>query len=329
MIGATADGDPMRYALMCEPQQGMSYAEVLALAQTAEEVGFESFFRSDHYSSFPGEAGLPTTDAWATLAGIARETTRITLGALVSPATFRLPGNFAKLVTTVSEMSGGRVEVGLGAGWNTLEHEQHGIPYPDDRERFDMLEEQLAILHGLWTEPDGWSYEGKHWTVRDAQFYPKPLAPAGQRHPHIIVGGHGGPRIAALVANYADEINISSRDPSASSEGFDRTAAACRKIDRDPASVTRSVMTGVLVGKTDAEIRDRVSQLMSLFGNSTADAEEWLAERRKRWIIGTPDEARERVESYAAVGTERIMLQTFLPRDLEMVRLLGEVFSTR
>ncbi len=141
---------------------------------------------------------MPTTDAWATLAGIARETKRITLGALVSPVTFRLPGNFAKLVTTVSEMSGGRVEVGLGAGWNDAgaRAARHSATR-HDRKRFDMLEEQLAILHGLWTEPDGWSYEGKHWTVRDARFYPKPLAPAGRRHPNIIVGGGGGPRMAA------------------------------------------------------------------------------------------------------------------------------------
>ena len=308
---------------MCEPQQGMSYAEILALAQTAEEAGFESFFRSDHYSSFPGEAGLPTTDAWATLAGIARETKRITFGALVSPVTFRQPGNFAKLVTTVSEMSGGRVEVGVGAGWNDEEHAQHAIPYPDTRERYDMLEEQLAILHGLWTEPDGWSYEGGHWSVRDARFYPKPLAPRGRRHPNIIVGGGGGPRMCALVARYADEMNISSKGPAAVAQAFERLDDACRAEGRDPSDVTRSVMTGVLVGESETDVRDRVGQLMDLFGSNSEDADAWLDERRKRWIIGTPDEARERIESFAAAGTERIMLQTFLPRDLDMVRLIG------
>jgi F420-dependent oxidoreductase-like protein len=310
---------------MCEPQQGISYAEVLALAQTAEEAGFESFFRSDHYASFPGDAGLHTTDAWATLAGIARETERITFGALVSPVTFRLPGNFAKLVTTISEMSGGRVEVGVGAGWNELEHEQHGLRYPDTHERFDMLEEQLAILHGLWTEPDGWSYQGRHWTVRDAQFYPKPLAPAGRRHPNIIVGGHGGPRMVSLVAAYADEMNISSRGPADVAAAYARLDAACAAVGRDRTEVTRSVMTGVLVGETDSDVRARVREMLAAFGDADADADEWLAERRLRWIIGTPDEARERVESFAAVGTERIMLQTFLPRDLDMVSLLGRV----
>src|SRR5215218_9690710 len=286
----------MRYALMCEPQQGMSYAEVLALAQAAEEAGFESFFRSDHYSSFPGAPGLPTTDAWATLAGIARETKQITFGALVSPVTFRQPGNFVKLVTTISEMSGGRVEVGLGAGWNDDEHAKHGIPYPDTRERYDMLDEQLAILHGLWTEPDGWSYDGAHWSVREARFYPKPVAAAGRRHPNIIVGGGGGPRMCALVARYADEMNISSKGPAAVAEAFARLDHACRTEGRDPAGVTRSVMTGVLVGDSDGDVRDRVRQLMELFDSNGGDADAWLDERRKRWIIGTPDEARERIE---------------------------------
>ena len=314
---------------MCEPQQGMSYAEVVALARTAEEAGFESFFRSDHYSSFPGEAGLPTTDAWATLAGIALETTRITFGALVSPVTFRQPGNFAKLVTTISEMSGGRVEVGVGAGWNDEEHAQHAIPYPETRERYDMLEEELAILHGLWTEPDGWSYEGAHWAVRDARFYPKPLAPPGRRHPNIIVGGGGGPRMCALVARYADEMNISSKGPAAVAEAFERLDDACRTEGRDPSEVTRSIMTGVLVGESETDVRDRVGELMDLFGSSSEDADAWLDERRGRWIIGTPDEARERIESFAHVGTERIMLQTFLPRDLDMVRLAARIFLSR
>src|SRR6187397_1532486 len=135
----------MRYALMTEPQQGMSYEEIRTVVRAAEESGFESFFRSDHYASFPGDAGLPTTDAWATLAGLARDTSRITLGVLVSPVTFRVPGNFAKVVTTVAEMSGGRVEVGLGAGWNELEHQRHGIAYPETAVRFEMLEDHLAI----------------------------------------------------------------------------------------------------------------------------------------------------------------------------------------
>ncbi len=224
----------MRYALMSEPQQGMSYVEILALARSAEEAGFETYFRSDHYASFPGGSGLPTTDAWTTLAGLARETTRIGLGVLVSPVTFRLPGNLVKVVTTVDEMSDGRVELGLGAGWNDLEHAQHGLAFPEQGERFEMLEEQLEIVHGLWTEPDGWSYDGAHWQIRDAKLWPKPVARAGRRHPNIILGGHGGPRLARLVARYGDEINISSQGPAACSEGFGRVRRSVPRYRPSP-----------------------------------------------------------------------------------------------
>jgi F420-dependent oxidoreductase-like protein len=316
----------MRYALMSEPQQGLTYQEILALARTAEEAGFESYFRSDHYASFPGEADRPTTDAWATLAGLARETTRITLGTLVSPVTFRPPGNLAKVATTVDEMSGGRIEVGLGAGWNDLEHAQYGLSFPGTGERFEMLEEQLAIVHGLWSEPDGWSYAGKHWQVRDALLYPRPVEREGRRHPNLIAGGHGGPRLARLVATYADEINVSSATQVTATEGFNRVREACRRIGRDPATVTYSAMTGVLVGRNEADVRARVADLMQAIGGQDQELDDWLAERRRRWIMGTPDEARARVKEFEAAGVERLMLQTFLPRDLEMVRLLGEVF---
>ncbi|MEX2546372.1 MAG: TIGR03560 family F420-dependent LLM class oxidoreductase, partial [Chloroflexota bacterium] len=313
-------------ALMTEPQQGLSYEEILALAQTAEEAGFESIFRSDHYASFPGESGQPTTDAWATLAGLARDTTRITLGTLVSPVGFRAPGNLAKMVATVAEMSGGRIELGLGAGWNELEHAQQGLSYAPTKERFDMLEEQLAIVHGLWTEPDGWSYEGRHWTVRGALFHPKPVAPAGRRHPNIIVGGAGRSRMAGLVARYADEINISSATPSVVAEAYARVDAACGAAGRDPAEVTRSAMTGVLVGESESEVRERVGNLLATIGQGGSDPDAWLADRRDRWVIGTPDQARARLAEFAAAGVQRIMFQTFLPRDLDMVRLLARIF---
>jgi F420-dependent oxidoreductase-like protein len=318
----------MRFALMSEPQQGLAYTEILALARTAEEAGFESYFRSDHYASFPGAAGLPTTDAWATLAGLARETTRIGLGTLVSPVTFRSPGNLAKVVTTVDEMSGGRIELGLGAGWNDVEHTQHGLPFPETRERFDMLEEQLAIVHGLWTEPAGWSHHGRFWQVEDAHLAPRPVERPGRRHPNLILGGHGGPRLVALVARYADELNISSEGPAETAEAYGRLRRACLAAGRDPQTVTRSAMTGVLVGRDEAEVKRRVAALMAGFGAS-GSAEDWLAERRARWIIGTPDEARARINEFEAAGAERLMLQTFLPRDLEMVRLLGEVVGLR
>lgn len=315
----------MRFALMSEPQQGLTYDEILALVRAAEDAGFEAYFRSDHYASFPGGSGKPTTDAWATLAGLARETTRINLGTLVSPVGFRLPGNLAKVATTVAEMAGGRLEVGVGAGWNEAEHRQLGLPYPDTRERFAMLEEELAILHGLWTEPDGWNFDGRHWQVSDAMFYPKPKASAGRRHPNIVIGGDGGPWMARLVAQYADEFNLTSGTLDRIEPAYGRVRAACKAAGRDPQELTYSMMSGVLVGRDEAEIGRRVGDLLATFGQQD-DPQAWLEARRPRWIMGTPDEARRKVADLEAAGVQRLMLQDFLPRDLEMVRLLGETF---
>lgn len=315
----------MRFALMTEPQQGLAYGELLALARAAEAAGIEAFFRSDHYLSFPGEPDRPTTDAWTTLAGLARETTRIRLGVLVSPVTFRVPGSFAKVVGTVNEMSGGRVEAGVGAGWNELEHQRLGIPYPPLRERYDRLEEALAVIHGLWTEPDGWSYEGRHWQVRDALFRPRPVA-GERRHPNLILGGDGGPRLARLVATYADEFNRQSASADRVRAAYANVAEACRAIGRDPDTVVRSAMVGVLVAETEAELEERVAQLLAFTG-AGEDAAAWLAERRTRWIIGTPDQAWQRIRDLEAAGVQRIMLQDFLPRDLEMVALIGRLIA--
>ena len=311
----------VRLALMTEPQQGLTYAEILALARTAEEAGLEAFFRSDHFASFPGPAGEPTTDAWSTLAGLARDTRRIHIGSLVSPVTFRIPGVFAKQVATVDEMSGGRVEVGMGAGWNEEEHRQLGIAFPGLGERYDMFEEAVAIVHGLWTEPDGWSFSGRHWQVDGARFVPRPER-EGRRHPNLILGGDGGPRLARLVARYADEFNLVSASPDKARSAYARIARACEAAGRDPDQVTRSAMTGVLIAETEADLRDRVRAQLEMTGAAETDADAWLAERRRRWIMGTLDEARERLAALEAAGVQRVMLQDFLPRDLEMVRLM-------
>jgi F420-dependent oxidoreductase-like protein len=316
----------MRFALMTEPQQGLSYDEILAVARAAESAGLEAFFRSDHYASFPGGSGKPTTDAWATLAGLARETSTIRLGVLVSPVTFRIPGNLAKVIQTVDEMSGGRIEAGFGAGWNADEHAQLGIGFPHIGERFDMLAEQMAIIHGLWTEPDGWSYEGEHWQVRGARRHGE-IARGGRRHPHILLGGKGGPRLAELVARYGDEFNLNSASPEDAPRAYARVRAACERIGRDPDEVVYSAMTGVLVAETEDDLRARVADLLGALGQGEADGDAWLAERRKRWIMGTPDEAHERVAALEARGTQRIMLQDFLPRDLDHVRLMGRIFA--
>ena len=316
----------MRYALMTEPQQGLSYDEILAAARTAEEAGLEAFFRSDHYASFPGGSGKPTTDAWATLAGLARETSTIRLGALVSPVTFRLPGNLAKVIQTVDEMSGGRIEAGFGAGWNDDEHAQLGLPFPELGERFDMLEEQMAIIHGLWTEPDGWSYEGERWQVRGSMRHGE-IARGGRRHPHVIFGGKGGPRLASMVARYGDEFNLNSASPNDAPDAYARIRAACAEVGRDPDEIVYSAMTGVLVAETASDLEARVSDLLTALGQSASEGESWLASRRKRWIMGTPDEALERVRALEAQGTQRVMLQDFVPRDLDHIRLMGRIFA--
>src|ERR1035437_5444433 len=309
---------PMRFALMTEPQQGLTYAEQIDLARLAERLGFEAFFRSDHYRSFPGPADRPTTDAWTVLAGIARETTTIRIGTLVSPVTFRHPGSFAKVVTTVDEMSGGRVEVGVGAGWNDAEHSQLGLDFPEITRRADLLEDELAILHGLWEEPDGWSFTGKQVSVTSASFNPKPIQ---RPHPPIIVGGEGSPRSLRLAARYADEYNMSSAGPEQCIDAFTRLDAECRKIGRDPAAVRHSVMGGLLVGADEAEFQRRVQDQLAMVGAADSDATTWLEERRPRWICGTPDQARAMVVRFAAAGAERLMLQDLLPRDHAMIEL--------
>lgn len=317
----------MRFALMTEPQMGLTYSEQLAVVERAEAAGFEAFFRSDHYESFPGATDAPTTDAWAVLAGLARDTSRIRLGALVSPVTFRTPGNLAKVVATVDEMSGGRIEAGVGAGWHEDEHRRHGFPFPEIGERAEMLEETLEILHGLWEGPDGWSFLGKHYTIEDAFFRPKPATlPARRGRPiHVLVGGQGSPRSFRIAARYADEFNLSSTSPDGAAEKFAQLDEACRASGRDPGTLARSAMVGLLIGRTQAEVRDRERALMEAFGGADDESEAWFEARRARWIRGTPDEARAMVRRFADAGVERLMLQDFVARDLDMISLAAEV----
>jgi alkanesulfonate monooxygenase SsuD/methylene tetrahydromethanopterin reductase-like flavin-dependent oxidoreductase (luciferase family) len=253
---------------------------------------------------------------------------------LVSPVTYRRPGSLAKVVTTVDEMSGGRIEVGVGAGWHEIEHRQLGLPFPPIDERADMLEDQLVVLHGLWGEPDGWSYDGHQVTIRDAQFHPKPVdvpgrprTPIGGARPRILVGGSGSPRSYRLAARYADEFNLSSSGPDRAREAFAAVDAACAAIGRDPSTLARSTMAGVLIGRTEAEMAERTRAAVRAFG--TEDDGTWLEERLERWITGTPDQARDAVRRYADAGVERIMLQDFLPWDLDMIDVIGEALIGR
>ncbi len=326
----------MRFALMTEPQQGMTYDDQLALVRVAERSGFEAYFRSDHYASFPGPGDGETTDAWAVLAGLARETSTITLGTLVSPVTFRHPGNFVKLVTTVDHMAGGRLEVGVGAGWNDEDHTRLGLRFPPIEERAELLEDQLAILHGLWTEDPGWSYDGHALRVEDAQLNPRPVdlaerprAANGRPRPRIITGGQGSPRGLRIAVRWADEFNLSSSSADTARRKMAELDEACRAGGRDPVTLTRSAMVGVLIGRDAAEVERRMAELRGVLGLPEGSDSAWLAERRSRWIFGTPDEARATVRRYADAGIERIMLQDFLPFDHAMVELMAEALIGR
>ncbi|MBF8290958.1 MAG: Bac luciferase protein [Chloroflexi bacterium] len=321
----------MRFALMIEAQQSLSYADQLALVRRAEAAGFEAFFRSDHYAAFPGPSDGPTTDAWTVLAGLARETERITLGVLVSPVTFRHPGSFVKVVTTVDEMSGGRIEVGVGAGWNAHDHRPLGLSFPEIGERADLMEDQLAVLHGLWGEADGWSYAGHQVSVEGGFLRPRPvvvpgrpLGATGQARPRLIVGGEGSPRGFRIAARWADEFNLTSSPPDRAREQFAALGAACRAIGRDPATITRSAMIGTMIGRDDAEVAARRSALLGALGVADAAGSAWYEARTARWILGTPDDARAMIRRFADAGVERIMLQDFLPLDLEMVDLMAD-----
>ena len=320
----------MRFALMIEAQMGLSYEDQLSIARRAEAAGFEAFFRSDHYASFPGGSEQATSDAWAVIAGLARETSRIHLGALVSPVTFRHPGNFAKLVTTVDQMSGGRIEVGVGAGWNDEDHLQLGLDFPDIKDRADLMEDQLALLHGLWEEGAGWDFDGHRIKVRGGAMRPgpvqvegRPIGKNGRFRPRILTGSEGSPRGYRIAARWSDEFNFSSSSPESAAEKQKALDEACRAIGRDPKSLARSTMAGALIGRDDAEVARRADELLAAFGQEAASGMDWLNARRSRWIIGTPDQARSMVQRYADAGIERIMLQDFVPLDLEHIDLLA------
>ena len=213
----------------------------------------------------------------------------------------------------------------MGAGWNEQEHAEHGIPFPPLKERYDRFEEALAIVHGLWTADDGWTFEGRYWQVRGSHFRPRPTF-GGGRHAHLILGGDGGPRLARLVATYGDEFNRQSATAELVRGAYTNVREAARAIGRDPDEIVYSAMVGVLIAETDAELDERVRGLLTATGGGS-DAKAWLAERRSRWILGTGEQAWERVRALEAAGVQRIMLQDFLPRDLEMIRLAGRLFA--
>jgi len=264
-------------------------------------------------------------EAYTTLGFIAAHTQRVRLLALATAASYRPAGLLAKMVTTLDVLSGGRAMLGIGAGDYPEEAQGLGLPFPSLGERFDLLEETVQACLAMWQNERGdeGTFQGRNVRLGRALNVPQALS---RPHPPILIAGSGERRTLPLVARYADEINISSSSAARVAEANERVRVACRAIGRAPGEVTHSAMTGVLVGRDEAEVRARVTALMATFGSAAGTAEEWLAERRSRWIMGTPDEARARVKEFEAAGASRLMLQTLLPRDLEMVRLLGEIF---
>jgi len=301
----------MKLRIFTEPQQGASYATLRAVALAAEELGFDAFFRSDHYLAM-GQAGQPgPTDAWATLAALAVETSRIRLGTLVTAATFRLPGPLAITVAQVDQMSGGRVELGLGAGWFEREHAAYGIPFPPLGERFARLGEQLAIITGLWATADGdtFSYAGTHYQLTDSPALPKP---AQRPRPPVIVGGLGARRTPRLAADFADEYNVAFQTVQDTAAAFARVREACEAAGRDPASLTYSIAHTVVCGKDEAELRRRAAAL-----GREADAVLAVG------LTGTPGEVAAKIGAYAEIGAERVYLQVLDLTDLDHLALIA------
>jgi F420-dependent oxidoreductase-like protein len=303
----------MDLRVFTEPQQGASYDDLLRLARTAEDGGFDAFFRSDHYLVMGDGDGLPgPTDAWVTLAGLARETSRIRLGTLVSSSTFRLPGPLAIAVAQVDAMSGGRVELGLGTGWYDAEHTAYGIPFPPLAERFDRLEEQLTVITGLWRTPPGetFSNAGPCWPVEKSPALPKPVQ---QPHPPVIIGGHGRTRTPALAARFADEYNIPfPASVHAAGRQFDRIRQACQESGREPDTVHLSAALVLCCGRDDAAIARRAASI----GRE-------VDELREHGLAGTPAEVVERIGEFAAIGATRIYLQVLDLADLDHAELVA------
>ena len=302
----------MKLRIFTEPQQGADYQTLRNVALVAEELGFDAFFRSDHYLKMGDVSGLPgPTDAWATLAGLAVETSRIRLGTLMTAATFRMPGPLAIIVAQVDQMSGGRVEFGLGAGWFEAEHAAYGIPFPPLGERFDRLEEQLAVITGLWGTLDGqtFSFDGAHYRVSDSPGLPKP---AQRPRPPVLLGGAGAHRTPRLAARFADEFNAPFHSAAGSAAGFARVREACEAAGRYPDSMTYSVAQTVCCGKDEAEFRRRATAI----GRDPEDL-------RANAIGGTPGEAAAKIAEFAEIGAERVYLQVLDLHDLDHLELIA------
>jgi F420-dependent oxidoreductase-like protein len=302
----------MQLRIFTEPQQGADYMTLLRVAKATEDLGFDAFFRSDHYLKIGDASGLPgPTDAWTTLAGLARETSRIRLGTLVSAATFRYPGPLAITVAQVDQMSGGRVELGLGAGWYAAEHAAYGIPFPSLGERFARYEEQLEVITGLWDVPDGgtFSFSGTYFTVVDSPALPKPVQ---RPRPPVIVGGVGANRTPRLAARFADEYNVPFHSVDDTAAAFGRVREACAAAGRHETSMIYSAAQTVCCGRTRAELDRRAAAI-----GRKAD------ELAESGIAGLPDDVVKKIKKFAEIGAEHIYLQVLDLHDLDHLELIA------
>lgn len=303
---------------MIEGQEGVSWEDWLALAKAGEAHRVPALFRSDHYLNLGGEnPERGSLDAWATISALAAVTTTLRLGTLVSPATFRHPSELAKVVATADHVSGGRVELGLGAGWHAPEHRAYGFPFPPLRERMDRLAEQLEIVHGSWTAAP-FSFSGEHYSLEGLDAQPRPVqAP----HPPLLMGGAAGPRSAALAARWADEYNTPFASLGEVRERKAKIDEACAAAGREP--IPFSLMTGCLVGLDREELREKAAALAYAMGEPERDVDAWLASPPEAWIVGTVDEVASQLAELRDAGLARVMLQHLLHTDLETVELIG------
>jgi F420-dependent oxidoreductase-like protein len=307
----------LQLCLMIEGQENVDWPQWLALARACEEHGIPALFRSDHYMNLDGQhPDRSALDAWATICGLAAVTSTVRLGTMVSPVTFRHPSNLAKLAVTADHISGGRIEVGLGAGWHEREHAAYGFPFPPTAERMEILEEQLRIVLGNWGD-ERFGFDGPHYRLSDLDARPGPVQ---RPHPPIIMGGNAGPRSAALAAAYADEYNTAFPTEADVRSRRQRIIEACSAAGREP--IPFSIMTALIVGADEAELRDRAGRLLEKTGmDQSVDA--FLRDPPPAWLVGTVDQLGERLQSLREAGVSRIMCQHLVHEDLDAVALIG------
>ena len=311
----------MQLCLMIEGQEGVSWAQWQALAEACERHRIPALMRSDHYMNLDGQhPERGSLDAWGTLCALAAVTSTLELGTMVSPATFRHPSELAKLVVTADHVSGGRVSLGLGAGWHEREHAAYGFPFSDLRNRMDVLEEQIQIVLGSWGEAD-FSFDGRHYRLEGLDAQPKPVQ---RPHPRLILGGSAGPRSVRLAARYGDEYNTPFATLDQAVQRRAKLHEACEQIGRDP--IPFSIMTGVVVGADEGELADRAGRLAEKIGG---DPKQLVREPPEGWIVGTVERAATQLGALRDAGVARVMCQQLLHEDLDAVALLGESLAAQ